>query len=121
MRRCLTEDTPAYAAEAIASARIDSRQLAASGGLFVMLLIAISLIEAPIPRWDGHAHKPEDRQSALVLGSLPAYGSASTPIAQDRAEPSSGTVEGSAPWCLHSRAPDTLISGPGGAAHLRAG
>src|SRR5829696_6251151 len=103
MPRRDTEDTPPYAADAIAAAQANGSQLAASGGLFIMLLIAMSLIEAPIPRWDGPVHRPDDRESTLLVGSPSAYRSANTPGAQVGAEPSSMTAVDGAPWCREAR------------------
>jgi hypothetical protein len=121
MQRRHTNDMPSYAAEAIESARINGSQLVASSGLFAMLLIGMSLIEAPIPCWDGSVQQPEVRQSTLLVSSVPAFGSASMPVAQASAEPPSRTAADGASWCLRSRAPEILTSNPGGGAHPRAG
>jgi hypothetical protein len=48
MRSRSAQETPTYAAEALASAQISGRQLTASGGLFVLPLVVMSLLEAPI-------------------------------------------------------------------------
>jgi hypothetical protein len=51
MRRRATGDTPAYAADAAASAQLSGPYLAASSGLFLALLGAMSVMEAPIRPW----------------------------------------------------------------------
>jgi hypothetical protein len=75
MRRRVTELTPSYAAEVIASAQISSPRLVASVALFVMLLAGMSLVEcptasdveAPAPLLSSVAGRPPD-------GSVPASG-----------------------------------------------
>jgi hypothetical protein len=114
MRRRVTEDTPSYAAETIASAQVSGSHLAASTGLFLMLLVGMSLIEAPTPPWGGSTHRPEHRQSTVAVGVRPAF-------AQVGAEPSSKRAADAVHWCLHSRAPEILTSNCGSAAHPRAG
>jgi len=106
MGRRVAEDTPAYAADALASAQINGRRLTASGGLFIVLLVAMSLVEAPVQGSDAHVLTPEDGQSATPAGSPPAHGSADTPVAQLGAKPWSKTTAGVASWC--PRAPDVL-------------
>jgi hypothetical protein len=97
MRRRVTEDTPSYAAETIRSAQVSGSHLAASSGLFLLLLAGMSLVEAPIP-----------------ASALPA-------LAQVGSEASSKRAANTVHWCLQSRAPELLIPKPGGAAHPRAG
>jgi hypothetical protein len=48
MRGRTSEDTPSYAAETVASAHLSGPYLAASSGLFLALLAAMSLMESPI-------------------------------------------------------------------------
>ncbi len=44
-----TEDAPSYAAETVASAQLSGSYLAASGGLFLAILAAMSAMEVPMP------------------------------------------------------------------------
>ena len=48
MRSRPPADTPSYAAETVASAQLSGSYLAASSGIFLVLLAAMSLVEAPI-------------------------------------------------------------------------
>lgn len=48
MRGRTPEDIPSYAAETVASAQLSGSYLAASSGLFLALLAAMSLMESPI-------------------------------------------------------------------------
>jgi hypothetical protein len=52
MPRVRHRDTPEYAVDVIEGAKPISSQLAAAAGLFTMLLVAISAIEAPVMRQD---------------------------------------------------------------------
>ena len=58
MRRPASDDTPAYAIEAAASAHFNGRHLGAASGLFVALLVAMSLVEAPLSHSQGYPRLP---------------------------------------------------------------
>ena len=62
------EDTAPYAAECLASAQVNAPRLLASSALFVVLLTAMTFIEAPIARHDLRTHVAGDPQST---GSIP--------------------------------------------------
>jgi hypothetical protein len=117
MHRRAAKDTPSYVADAVASAQINGRRLTASGGLFVVLLVAMSQIEAPIPRSGGNVLTPEDAQNTLPVGSPSARGSVITPVAQVGAQSSSKTPAAGVPWCMPSWVHDMITWVPGTAVH----
>jgi hypothetical protein len=106
MRRCIADDTPAYAAEAIASARFSSHRLVASGGLFIALLIAMSLIEAPQSRAGGNEHLTADELNTISVGSPPAHLDAGIPVAQIDYGNSGRSQAADNPSCVPSWASD---------------
>ena len=56
-------DTATYAADCLASAQVDGSRLLASGVLFVVLLTAMTFVEAPIANHDLRAHVAGDPQT----------------------------------------------------------
>ena len=98
MRHRIDDNTPAYVAEAITSAQFNGRQMAASGGIFVVLLVAMSLIEAPLSRSEDYPRRP-----------------ANTPVAQIGGASSNGSPTAGEPSCVPSRARDMLSWDPGDA------
>ena len=67
--RC-AEDTAPYAADCIASAQVNAPRLLASSALFVVLLAAMTFVEAPVARHDLRTHVARDPQStSSVLGA----------------------------------------------------
>ena len=76
MRRRVTEDTPSYAAETIRSAQVSGSHLAASSGLFLLLLAGMSLVEAPIPASAlptlAQIGSPQAREPQVSCASVPA-------------------------------------------------
>ena len=99
------------------SAQINGPRLTASGGLFVLLLVALSLIEPPVPGSDWHVLTPERGQSTVPVGSPPVHGSGNTPVAQGGAEPLARMPEAGPPWSSLRWHPNILTVDPGGAAH----
>lgn len=55
MPRVRHEDTPEYAVDVVEGAKPISSQLGAAAGLLTMLLVAMSAVEAPMPRHLLHA------------------------------------------------------------------
>lgn len=119
MPRSVRDETPAYAAEAIASARVNGSGLAVSSGLFVMLLVAMSLIETPIQRWDVPVREGEE-QPFLLVGPPLGIVSASRHDVGLIANASRETAAQSGPRCL-TAAPETLSAAPGSAARRAEG
>jgi hypothetical protein len=62
-----TENTASYAADCLASAQVDAPRLLASGVLFVVLLTAMTFVEAPISRHDLRTHVAGDPQSTSSI------------------------------------------------------
>jgi hypothetical protein len=115
MRR-IPDDTPAYAREAIASAEV-GRPLAASGGLFVVLLVAMSLIEAPPSRSDGSPHHHVNETHMMPVASPPAHPCADTPVAQIGVANPGHSLAAGEPSCVPAPAPSQLTLHHDGAAH----
>src|SRR5215213_4984723 len=67
MPRRVRDETPAYAADAIAAAQINGSGLVAAGALFALLLTAMSLTETPIQRWDGPVREREGQTIPLAF------------------------------------------------------
>jgi hypothetical protein len=117
MRHRIANNTPAYVAQAIASAQFNGRQTVASGGIFVVLLVSMSLIEAPLSRSEGYARPPENELNMTPFGRTPAYRSATTSVAQVGGASSNGSPTAGEPSCVPSQARDMLTWDPGGAGH----
>jgi hypothetical protein len=72
MSRVRRGDTPEYAFDVIEAANRSDPQLAAATGLLTMLLIAMSIIEAPLPRQDfavdgtGEVERPFPHEPGLL-------------------------------------------------------
>jgi hypothetical protein len=108
MDRRIADDTPTYAAEAIASARYSSHRLLASGGLFVALLIAMSLIEAPLSRAGGNEHLTANELNTISVGSSPTPPNSGTPVARIDGGNSGRSQAAGDPSCVPSWARDWL-------------
>jgi hypothetical protein len=108
MRRFIADDTPAYAAEAIVSARFSSHRLVASGGLFIALLIGTSLIEAPLSRAGGNEYLTPDELNTISVVSPPAPPNAGTPVARIYGGNSGRSQAAGDPLCVPSWARDWL-------------
>jgi hypothetical protein len=106
MHRRAAEDTPSYVADAVASAQINGRELAASFGLVTLVLLAMTLIEAPILFQDGPTQLTEDKRIISPDGSSSICTTARSLMEQVATEPSSEPAGGSASRRLLSRAPD---------------
>ncbi len=106
MRRPASDDTPTYAIEAAASAHFNGRHLGAASGLFVALLVAMSLVEAPLSHSQGYP-RVAVHELTTRPGSAPAHGRADVPVAQIGAAASGASLAGD-PACVPWRAPDRL-------------
>jgi hypothetical protein len=103
MGRRIADNTPAYAAEIIASAQSTGRQLTSSSGIFVVLLVAMSMIEAPLSRSEEYARPPHELINK-PFGRTPGHRNADTPVAQVGGASSSGSLTAREPSCLPSQA-----------------
>jgi hypothetical protein len=63
MPRIRHEDAPEYAVDVMDSAKPIGSQLAAAAGLFTMLLVAMSAVEAPMPRQPPYADATREMES----------------------------------------------------------
>jgi hypothetical protein len=115
MRHRIADNTPAYAAEIIASAQSTGRQLIGSCGIFAVLLIAMSVIEAPLSRSEEYARPPENELINMRFGRTPAHRTADTPVAQVGGASSSDSPTFGEPSCLPSQARSVSTSGRGDA------
>ena len=113
MRHRIDDNTPVYVAEAITSAQFNGRQMAAAGGIFIVLLIAMSMMDAPLSRAEGYALPPENELNITPFGPTPAHRGANTPVAQVGGASSNGSPTAGEPSCVPSQARDMLTWDPG--------
>ena len=72
MPRLRRRDTPEYAFDVIEGAKPIGSQLAAAAGLLTMLLVAMSAVDAPLPRQDfaidatGEIERPHREEPGLL-------------------------------------------------------
>jgi hypothetical protein len=103
MRRRTADDTPAYVVETITSAHVSGRKIAASAGIFVVLLVAMSLIEGPLAPSEGYARSPANELDMTPVGSTPLRRGANTPVARLGGAGTIGSPTAAEPSCLPSR------------------
>ena len=93
MNSRFTEDTAPYAADCVASAQVNAPRLLASGALLVVLLTAMTFIEAPVARHDLRAHVAGDPQStSSVIGSAANGGRVLPPTVRSDVRGSTETI-----------------------------
>jgi hypothetical protein len=82
MPRLRRRDTPEYAFDVIEGAKPIGSQLAAAAGLLTMLLVAMSAVDAPLPRQDfaidatgeiEGPHREEPRPLCLIGGKIVSW------------------------------------------------